>query len=253
MRFLPLVALTLSLASCDLVEVVPPDGPPVEPPPAQPVHPYGAGNGKVVFLSDLAVAQRIDVTLGGEAIGAVTKFVGCPSRVVADDSLATAIRPAGTYQYSARSTTGLTWASSSVRIDEDGLKRITFTGRPSQYGRNLPSELEGYPVTRSGGDTFSSDFSGSEQRLIIRRPNVVQGDRVDVVFNGTVVARGLALGTTNTEIPMSLLPGPNWYAIRLSHDPDRDGTSALFQLNANGTGYRSIESSWSGANIRYSC
>ncbi|HEX8385157.1 MAG TPA: hypothetical protein VF576_03180, partial [Rubricoccaceae bacterium] len=63
-----LVALcALALPACDAVEG----------PPAGPSHPYGEGNGRIVVVSDLAAAQRIDVTLAGEPIGAVTRFAGC--------------------------------------------------------------------------------------------------------------------------------------------------------------------------------
>lgn len=260
----------LMLSACDLVEVVPPDEPPpVEPPPAQPVHPYGAGNGKVVFLSDLAVAQRIDVTLGGEPIGAVTKFVGCPSRVTADDSLATAIRPAGNYQYSARSTTGTAWATSSVRIDEDGLNRIVLIGRPSAYALHLPSEIEGIPAATQNDDTFHLTTNSSEARLMVTRPQAIQGDRIDVVHNGRVVARGAALGASDLSFDLALTPGPNYVAVRLSHDPDGDGARVNVDLSGgngvavrlhNGTDYtfnqtpRPLPSTrWVGKNVRHSC
>lgn len=245
---------SLAFSACDVVE---PDPPPVEPPPAVPAHPYGEGNGKVMFLSDLAAAQRIDVTLAGTPIGAVTKFVGCPSRVTADDSLATAIRPAGSYQYTAQSTTGITWPASSVRIDEDEITRFVLFGRPSRYANHFPTELEGYPTTAV--DEFRLTLSPEiVYRIVVRRPTVVQGDRIDVVINGMVVARGLALGTTDTEIPVSLLPGPNWYALRLSHDPDGDGTTARFRFELGPSGgtatiYAPVASAWGGANVRYAC
>lgn len=241
----------LTFTACDIVETD-------DTPPPDPVtHPYGAGNGKVVFLSDLAGAERIDVTLGGESIGAVTRFVGCPSRVTTDDSLAVAIRPAGTYQYSAQSATGLQWSASPVHIRADEARRIVLIGRPSLYQNHYPSQLEGYPAAEGNHDRFATTLTPSDPyRLVVTRPGVVQGDRIDVVVNGTAVVRGLALGTTDTEIPVTLRPGPNWLAARLSHDPDGDGTSAwvyLYRDNANYLRTAVSASRWIGYNFRYDC
>lgn len=263
------VTTALALQACDLIEVVPPDEPPVveppvQPPPPAPVPPYGAGNGKVIFLSDLASASRIDVTLGGESIGAVTKFVGCPSRVTADDSLATAIRPAGTYAYSARAASGVVWQPTTTTISEDRVTRHVLIGRPSQYANHVPTAYSGYPANAVGGDTFRNTLDApAAPRLKITAPAIVDGDRIDVVLNGTVIGRGLLLGTTDVWLDLPLVPGPNWIAFRLSQDPDgqgfsiratvNDGTRTLATVLTGGAAYFVYSREWLGVNLRNVC
>lgn len=258
MRFLTLVALTLSLAGCDLLEP-----PPDVPPPDGAVHPFGEGNGKVVFLSDLAAAQRIDVTLGGEPIGAVTRFVGCPAQVTTDDSLATAVRPAGTYEYSARSPTGLTWASTTVTVTEDALIRFVLYGRPSQYAVHLPDAIEGFPVTSPGSlDVFHATVQNpTDFRLRVTAPPVVQGDRVDVVANGVFVVRGALLGTSDLWFDLPVAPGPNYVALRLSQDEGGDGAPVQAVLYDGAQDLTSLysfstrltQARWIGNNVRNAC
>lgn len=257
MHFLPFVLLALSLAACDIVE--PGDTPP--PPPA--IHPYGAGNGKVIFLSDLAAAERIDVMLAGEPIGAVTRFVGCPSQVTTDDSLAVAIRPAGNYQYTAQSATGLGWSASTVQIREDVVTRRVLVGRPSMYEFHAPGEIEGMPVFPSGAnaDYFASTVTAPfAARIEISPPGVVQGDRFDLVVNGAFVVRGGLIGTAGYVHTPALRPGSNYVALRLSHDVGDDGTSAEIRfvdgspltLSVSLSGWRASRQ-WEGFNVRYAC
>ncbi len=253
-----LALLCATLPACDLLEPLPD-----EPPPGGATHPYGEGNGKVVFLSDLADAERIDVTLGGEPIGAVTRFTGCPGRVTTDDSLAVAIRPAGTYQYAAQSTTGLSWATSSVTVTADEIERVIFVGRPSRYAVHLPAEIEGFPVPRASTDTFHLTVrDASAVQLRVGAPTIVQGDRVDLMHNGDIIARDLPLGTSIRSFDIVLTPGPNYVAVRLSHDPDGDGSPALVALYEGDTrvGYLNNydrswlhTTNWAGLNVRYAC
>ncbi len=258
-RRLLLFTLCAALPACDLLEPLPD-----EPPPDGATHPYGEGNGKVVFLSDLADAVWIDVTLGGESIGAVTRFTGCPGRVTTDDSLAVAIRPAGTYQYAAQSTTGFSWGS-TIRIDEDEVTRQVLIGRPSRYAVHLPAEIEGFPVAQASQDYFHYTAGRASQRLAVSRPPVVQGDRIDIVHNGSFVARGVALAASEFSFDITLTPGPNYVAARLSQDADGDGARVSVQLDdadgyvghvhrgAGGADSPLRATRWSGINLRYQC
>lgn len=91
----------------------------------------------------------------------------------------------------------------------------------------------------------------------MQRPNVVQGDRVDIVVNDRVITRGLLLAATDTQIVAPLVPGANYFAVRLSQDADGDGTTARVMLyegeTYRGDVDRPVQSRWNGRNVRYAC
>ena len=259
LRLLLVLGLGLiALPSCDLIEVVPPED---IPPPGEAFNPYGEGRGKVMIFSDLTAAERIDVSLGGEEIGSVRRFTGCYQDITDDDGLAVAIRPVGTYQVTARSTTGLTW-SFQKRIEEGEIAREVLVGPPSLYLLHLPNEIEGREVVNPA-DQFAFDTELTAMDIVVRPSSVVQGDRYDLVFNGRVLARDTPFGTMERAYSVQMQPGPNYAAVRLSTDVGSDGTSAgVYIVQTGGSssdsaarqiGLLSSDLLWRGINFRHDC
>ena len=260
MRLLSALIATLcllALPACDLLEL-----PPDVTPPDGASHPYGEGNGRLAFVSDLADAVRIDVTVAGESIGSITRSSGCPSTMRGDDGLATAILPAGRYQYTATAASGVAWGPTTITVEEDEETRQVLVGRPSDYALHLPDEFEGYPASTVGGDIFlNTVWDPATPQIRVFRPAVAQGDRIDVVVNGIVVGRDLTLGVSDLWLELPLSPGPNWIAVRLSHDEGNDGAAVrtsvydgdtyLFNVYSEST--RVTAARWVGSNLRNAC
>lgn len=233
--------------------------------------PFGAGNGKLVVLSDLSSAGQIDVVLAGESIGAVTRHVGCAADATTDDGFATAVRSAGTYELRAEGAAGDSW-SFDQEVVADELSRVVLRGAPSRYEHGLRPELAGLPVFVSndnGGtvelplDRYHAEVeSGADPiRLRVVAPDVAQGDRIDILLNGELLADGVVLGPSELVYDLVLRPGANNVVARLSQDAGEDGTRAevLLEWRNPSALIKTInfgqlrEGRWNGKNVLFRC
>ena len=157
----------------------------------------------------------------------------------------------------------------TATVQADRLLTVFLRGLPSQYAGSLPDSLAGVRVnaTNSNGspfglierNVFHVATAAQRLRLGVRRPTVVQGDRMDIVVNGAPVVTGLLLSTEDLSFDLPLVPGANYVAVRLSQDADNDGTTAYVQLyrgmsdtvvSALGFPYREF---WSAKNVLSEC
>ena len=259
-------ALCLFAAGCDAGGGEAPSDPPGNSGP-----PFGEGNGKLLVLSDLSAAGQIDVVLAGKPIGAVTRHVGCASDATTDDGFATAIRPAGTYELRAEGDGDLAW-SFDQEILADEVSHVVLRGAPSLYEHGLRPELAGLPVFVSndnGGtvelplDRYHAEVEAgaSVVRVVVEPPEAAQGDRIDILFNGTPLAENVGLGPSGLAYDLTLRPGANNVVARLSQDEGNDGTSAEVVLEWRNPSAltRTIrfgqlrDDRWNGKNVLYEC
>jgi hypothetical protein len=253
-RSLSVIGIILCFSACDILL----DDPPEKGSERIVQDPYGVGKGKVVFFSDLMDAEGITVSVADEEIGSISEFTECIGDIAATSGQASAVRPAGTYRYSAESRHGLSW-SGTVTVSRDEVSKAFLTGRPRDYSRRAPAAFQGLEVRFASEDQFHANWAGTGiADVIIRAPSVVEGDRFTIVLNGEVIAEDVIQSTSDVSIEVELKPGPNWIIARISHDAGFSGTNSDIVVRPRGTTGsmtlpRPVVGDWRGRNFRHNC
>jgi hypothetical protein len=190
--FLFLITFFLAQNSCRREDMNP------TPDPAP--NPYGTGNGQFSFWikSDLQTGN-ISIYVEGESVGTISHYhaggITCGSGDV------NFIKPAGSYNWNATAVNGATW-SGTLNIGDGTCNKMELT--LSGGGNPLPSSYY-----KQGTITVRS----TNLEICVRDFSLVDGDKIDVVINGTTYLSNYQVTGTNYCFNVTLPSGNNWIGI----------------------------------------
>lgn len=160
-------------------------------------NPYGAGNGRISFWSQIGNEGAISITINGTT-KELTHYWG-PSGALCDEAETAAfILPAGSHSFAAVSTSGSRWTGSVSVFEGDCVTKELTIGSPSSAG-----------FSNQGIITIKS----RNVRIGVWDGATIDGDKMSLVFNGRTIVSNLTIDGTKRYYTFTNIPQDSWIGV----------------------------------------